>query len=101
MGMRGGIATIFSPITILNGKGKDDTYEWQPAFLNMLQYKMMWILCKLDEFDYANCTVLPECALNAGYESVEELIQSLCETTLWQDLVKERFGWLLLVLLCL
>lgn len=67
---------------ILNGKGKDDTYEWQPAFLNMLQYKMMWILCKLDEFDYANCTVLPECALNAGYESVEELIQSLCETTL-------------------
>lgn len=71
---------------IYHSLGKEDlssvngTVEWQPAFLNKTQFYVMTILCDVGEMDLSQLPDLEKDAQEEGYQSLNEFIQSLCDT---------------------
>lgn len=58
------------------------TLEWEPFFLDDIQFRVMNILCLDGELDFSEVPSVEKDALEAGYESLDALIQSLCDTGL-------------------
>lgn len=56
------------------------TVEWQPTFLDEIQYRVMNMLCYDGELDFSEVPQIEIDAKEFGYPSLEELIQSLCNT---------------------
>lgn len=61
-------------------KSNDGMDEWQPFFLDEMQYRVMNVLCVDGVLDINEVSQIEKDALANGYSSVEELIQSLCST---------------------
>lgn len=58
------------------------TLEWEPFYLDAIQYRVMNVLCVDGEFDFNDVPSIEKDALESGYESVDALLQSLCKTGL-------------------
>lgn len=56
--------------------------EWQPVFLNEIQYRIMNCLLVDGELEFNKIPKLQTDAVNFGYQSLETLIKSLCDTGL-------------------
>lgn len=56
--------------------------EWEPFYLDEIQYRVMNVLCADGGLDFSEVPSLEKDALESGYESLEALIQSLCKTGL-------------------
>jgi hypothetical protein len=61
-------------------KSLNGTDEWQPTTLNEIQYRVMNVLCVDGKLDFSEVPQIKEDALSFGYESLDDLIHSLCET---------------------
>ena len=58
------------------------TLEWEPFFLDEIQFSVMNILCMDGELDLAQTPSVEKDALEKGYDSLEDFVQSLCKTDL-------------------
>ncbi len=58
------------------------TVEWQPFKLDVLQFSVMNVLCTDGEMDIDKEPQLEGDALTAGYKSIDDFVQSLCDTGL-------------------
>lgn len=61
-------------------ESNEGTIEWEPFYIDDIQFRVMNILCACGEFDFAEVPVIEKDALKAGYESLDALIKSLCDT---------------------
>lgn len=56
------------------------TLEWEPFFLDEIQFRVMNILCMDGDFDFKEVPSVEKDAVEAGYKSLDDLIESLCKT---------------------
>ena len=56
------------------------TTEWQPFFLDELQFRIMSMLCNYNEIDISKVPQIEKEASERGYISLDAFIHSLCDT---------------------
>ena len=56
------------------------TVEWHPTYLDEIQYRVMNLLCIDGELDFSEIPSIEKDAQVFGYETLDTLIQSLCDT---------------------
>jgi predicted transcriptional regulator len=58
----------------------EGTFEWNPTFLDEIQYRVMNVLCLDGELDFDEVPSIEKDAREYGYLTVDDLIKSLCDT---------------------
>lgn len=61
-------------------KSNNSFDEWQPDYLNYVQYRVMSILCTNGMLDLSKNPQIEKEAIDFGYKSLADLIDSLCNT---------------------
>lgn len=71
---------LYHPFTKEDLNSVDGTVEWQPTFLDEMQYRVMNVLCSDGILDFSEVPQIEIDAKEFGYQSIDDLINSLCDT---------------------
>ena len=58
----------------------EGTVEWQPKYLDEIQFRVMFYLCEEGELDFAKEPQIEKDAQEFGYLTIDDLVKSLCDT---------------------
>ena len=61
-------------------KSVEGTIEWQPKYLDEMQFLVMLHLCEEGELDFTKEPQIEKDALEFGYQTIDDFVKSLCDT---------------------